>query len=76
MSDTLDLVTEHTDLLLSAGVQTVKNNLAVRKFPPCGTCYYCQEKVKDGQVFCDDDCASDHHAQLQAAVRKHGHHRC
>lgn len=76
MSDTLDLVTEHADLLLQARLQTVKNSLTARKFQPCGRCYYCEEPVQEGQVYCDDDCATDHNAEQVAAVRNHGSHAC
>lgn len=28
--------------------------------PPKGVCYYCDEPVADGKVFCDASCAEDH----------------
>lgn len=76
MSDTLDLVTEHVDLLMQARVQTVKNSLTTRQFLPRGHCHYCKEPVLDGQVYCDEDCATDHNDELEAAIRNHGSHQC
>ena len=32
---------------------------------PIGMCYYCNEDVAPGKLFCDSDCATDHSKMLR-----------
>ena len=60
MADPADRASMDADVLTSAtiaGIRAVAGAPALRK--PKGRCYWCDEKVGPGEIFCDADCKED-----------------
>lgn len=52
--DDLDRAQEYEELSLRVALSHVKPTLK-----PAGHCYYCDETVSRGELFCSPDCAQD-----------------
>lgn len=57
--DEADLSDKKIQDVINDGINEVRRNSAKQSLSPCGSCFWCQEKVGSGKLFCDFDCAKD-----------------
>lgn len=58
--DDADRAEEKIENTISAGIEDARYHLVNRELTPCGACHWCGEYVRGSQLFCDNECASDH----------------
>lgn len=58
MADEIDRANEMAELNLAASLSVRRSSLS-----PCGHCYYCDEPVRVGVLFCTADCRDDWQAE-------------
>lgn len=58
MSDNVDHTNNVTELFLREAMSN--RNKARQQLIPTGLCYYCEEDVKSGELFCNQNCRDDY----------------
>ena len=70
MSDVIDQATDRHDIELDRHLKQIRKSAnAKRELEPKGACHWCEEPFEKGKqdqrLFCDRDCAADHHKSKQ-----------
>lgn len=64
MADEADVGMETEALFTEASISRIRAKAGTRDLHPVGTCYWCHAPVADPKLFCDRDCADDHHRSM------------
>jgi len=64
MSDEADVGNDNAELFLAAALANRKRMY----LQACGHCYYCDETVQRGALFCSSECRDDH--QKEQRIRQ------
>lgn len=48
------------DTFLQASIQSARSAAKHRALLPRGSCYFCDEPIKQPKLFCDKDCSEDY----------------
>lgn len=70
MSDIIDQAADRHDIEVDRHVNQIRSQAnAKRELEPKGSCHWCGEAFEKGhddpRLFCDRDCAADHHKAKQ-----------
>ncbi|ERL42239.1 DUF2116 family Zn-ribbon domain-containing protein [Pasteurella multocida subsp. multocida] len=57
--DDIDKASQTEAFLLHSSIETSRKNQA-KSLGYTGLCYYCDEPLPEGQLFCDSDCRDDY----------------
>ena len=63
MADEVDIATANQEVIMQS---LIANRKEPNKLQPKGFCHYCGTKTENPkQLYCDAECASDHHRELK-----------
>lgn len=68
--DAVDRATEEERRVTDNAIRSARKD--VPNLRPIGRCHYCREEVAQPKLYCDEDCANDHAAELVAKQRRNG----
>jgi len=59
MSDDVDVANDNAEVFLRSALE----NRQRMHLNPCGFCFYCQEPLRSGVLFCGSECGDDWQAE-------------
>ena len=66
MTDGVDIANDTAEKTLTSIIQ---NRTKEKSLQPKGHCFYCNENIEKGSLFCDPDCRNDFDAEVEAKKR-------